>query len=253
MSRYSWRSSQREHLRLLLQLEIGSWAALMEYHFDETQYLACQGRQARFMQQRHQAVTANRLLERPSRTHGQPESRRRHWRRLAKEAFHGKFGEEGWSERFANAELLEQWRQCCADARREVVRTERAVKRARLRAVADRAGCQQGALNLTVVVVGDGLFVGGMRGYAPSSHMPFVNELARRPGVVVVFLDEFYTSKKGFVCGSMVKFVHAAGDDGSKVRTMCGRRAGARGSPGKVRAGRMRSSRQPSPCLTLRA
>lgn len=45
---------------------------------------------------------------------------------------------------------------------------------------------------------------GSMPGYTPSSHVPFVNELACQHGivVVVVFLDEFYMSKKFFVCGS---------------------------------------------------
>lgn len=253
MSRYSWRSSQREHLRLLLQLEIGSWGQLMEYHFDETQYLARQGRRARFMQQRHQAVTANRLLERPSRTlegPEQPESRRRRWRRLAKEAFSTEFGEKGWSERFSDAELLKRWEECCKEAREKVVRTQRAKTKERLRALDDVAGSKHAGPQLTVVVVGDGLFAGGMRGYAPSSHMPFVNELARRPGVVVVFLDEFYTSKKCFVCGSMVKFVHAAEGE-SKVRTMCGRHAGMQisGSPGRARMGAALA--QPSACLTF--
>ncbi len=57
---------------------------------------------------------------------------------------------------------------------------------------------------LTVIAMGNGVFSPCSRGYAPSSHRPYVKELASRPGVVVAMVDEFRTSKCCFRCGSQM-------------------------------------------------
>ncbi len=87
---------------------------------------------------------------------------------------------------------------------------------------------------LTVIAMGNGVFSACSRGYAPSSHRPYVKELASRPGVVVAMVDEFRTSKCCFRCGSeMVK--GKAGEDGRGSRVVkcaqCIQNMTASGSP----------------------
>lgn len=212
MGTYSWRSAEPAHLEHLLRLESQAWTQLMQYYFGENK-LVRMGRRARFRRQRHEAVTANRLIGLESRAVGEHMSGRR-WRRAqAKRLFTDRNGDAAWSRRFDDDGLRRAWEDCCEEAKSlDAPRTRRVdeyLKRFHGPAAKEN--------ELVVVAVGDGLFPSGMRGYAPSSHMPFVRQLARRPGVVVVFVDEYFTSKKCFVCGSLVEFEEEASGDASAV------------------------------------
>lgn len=50
-------------------------------------------------------------------------------------------------------------------------------------------------------VAGNADIKAGMKDYAPGSPRPYIQELARRPAVVVTMFGEFRTSKLCFCCG----------------------------------------------------
>lgn len=60
---------------------------------------------------------------------------------------------------------------------------------------------------LTVLCLGDAIFRPCMKGHAPAGLVPMVAALSRIPGVLVVLVDEFRSSKLCFRCASEMKRV----------------------------------------------
>lgn len=207
MGTFTWRSASTAHLKSLLHVEGQNWERLSRYYFAGLRLARLQ-RRAHFQRQRHVAVTANRLIGLTRRCGERLLSKKRRRRARAQQTFVAKHGVAAWSRRFSTDELRRDWVRCCEAAVEEERTGPRVPTQQRVEAFHPPSAAKG---QLVVVAVGDGLFPSGMHGYAPSSHMPFVQELARRPGVVVVFVDEYCSSKKCFVCSEDVEWVHEKG------------------------------------------
>lgn len=64
---------------------------------------------------------------------------------------------------------------------------------------------------LTILCLGDAIFSSTMRGHAPSGHVSVMAALSRMPGVIVMLVDEYRTSKLCFRCAGEMKRVGPAG------------------------------------------
>ena len=247
------------------------------YHFGQDAKLARTARRERFRRRRHEAVTANRILDRGPRTGeaAPPDSRTRRMHAAGRALC----GEQMWARRFdarrAHADLRRELRReigrekrrCrrervdaaavdervarieeryaarLAEAERAELAERRDLNRAfaaarrehhprpttpeerRAGGVARRAArrARLGALRrelrgenegntrrLTVVLLGNGSLCPGVNGHAPASHMALAAELSRRPGVVVVPVDEHRSTKLCCLCaGEMAKIEDA--------------------------------------------
>lgn len=114
-----------------------------------------------------------------------------------------------------------------AEARREVAdaasaradrltpaQRNRKVRRAQIREIMKELEDRKaGKGRLTIVFVGDCSRKPGVKGQPSATHMRIVAELARRPGVLVLFVDEFRSSKLCFLCSGEMRDVERGSRD----------------------------------------